>query len=69
MQRVGALVYGLGADEPTCTPLVTPLSIILQNIPGPATTKFENAVCSIHILSLVPQPTCIPLYQYGVVQF
>jgi hypothetical protein len=24
-QRVGALVYGLGADEPTCTPLATPL--------------------------------------------
>ena len=25
MQVMGALVYGLGADEPTCTPLATPL--------------------------------------------
>ena len=28
MQRVGALLYGLGADEPTCTPLVTPLNML-----------------------------------------
>jgi hypothetical protein len=27
MQRVDALVYGLGADESTCTHLVTPLNI------------------------------------------
>ncbi len=24
-QRVGALIYGLGANEPTCIPLATPL--------------------------------------------
>ena len=31
MQRMGALVYELGADEPPCTPLATPLVLTNQN--------------------------------------
>ena len=27
MHRMGAQVHGLGANEPTCTPLVTPLGM------------------------------------------
>ena len=29
MHKMGAQVHGLGANEPTCTPLATPLVIIL----------------------------------------
>ena len=32
MQRVGALAYGLGADEPTYTPLATPLGEMRMDI-------------------------------------
>ena len=31
MQEMGALVYGLGANEPTCTPLATPLIMTLYD--------------------------------------
>ena len=34
MQGVGALVYGLGANEPTCTPQVTPLTVRFSHPPG-----------------------------------
>ena len=30
-QRVGALVYGLGADESACTPLATPLISLMAD--------------------------------------
>jgi hypothetical protein len=29
---VGAQVYALGADEPTCTPLATPLIVVIANL-------------------------------------
>ena len=28
--RMGAQVYGLGANESTCTPLATPLSLMIE---------------------------------------
>ena len=34
MHRMGAQVYGLGANEPTCTPLATPLPIAQVIIVG-----------------------------------
>jgi hypothetical protein len=35
---VGAQVRGLGADEPTCTPLATPLLTTHQTEPGDEAT-------------------------------
>ena len=32
MQGVGALVCGLGADEPTCTPLATTLDLTQDSL-------------------------------------
>ena len=34
-QRMGAQVHGLGANEPTCTPLATPLEIALKPVAIP----------------------------------
>ena len=38
MHRLGAQEHGLGANEPTCTPLATPLVLYR--------TKFNDCICS-----------------------
>ena len=63
MHRMGAQVHGLGANEPTCTPLATPL-VALHNIVTVDVLKTYNnyGVC-------MPQPYNRPVYTLIVYTF
>ena len=47
MQRVGALVYGLGANEPTCTPVAMPLGVLIR---GPILERFHCILMNMFVM-------------------
>ena len=54
MQGVGALVYGLGADEPTCTPLATPLTEIHSTVTMRTTWASPSWFTIVTVLCISP---------------